>query len=154
MTVVLDGRPIWSYNGAYASAGRVYAPLLPFVTGIADRMWFEGDMLVIVRDGRSVAIRMASRAPDALDRAYVPLAGILRALGESVEYARDGRVIVRTPDKTVVATPSPFDPAQPAQSPRPIFTPMPEPTVRPVWTGSPLPRRTPLPYPTSRPASP
>ena len=149
MTVIIDGRPIWSYNGAYETAGRVYAPLRPFVTSIADRIWFDGDRLTIVRDGRSVTVRMAARRPEALDHAYVPIAAVLRSLGEYVDYKK-GQMFVRTHPLAVVATPSPFDPSQPSASPRPVFTPVPVPTVRPVWTGSPLPRRTPLPFPSPR----
>lgn len=151
MTVVIDGRTIWSYNGAYASAGRVYAPLRPFVTSIADRIWFDGNALVIVRNGHSVTVRMPSREPDALDTAYVPLAPILRSLGESVQYAAARSVIVRSPYVATVVTPTPFDPTLPSAAPHAVFTPAPVATARPVWTGSPLPRRTPLPYPTARP---
>lgn len=151
MTVVLDGKTVRSYTGAFESAGRVYAPLRPFVTGIADAMWFDGDSLVIVRDGRSVVVRMPSREPDALDHAYVPLAPILRSLGEVVEYQPFGRVVVHSPYPAVVATATPFNPAAPSAAPSAVFTPAPVPTPRPVWTGSPLPRRTPLPYPTGVP---
>ena len=153
MTVVLDGKTVRSYTGAFESAGRVYAPLRPFVTGIADSMWFDGDRLVIVREGRSVIVRIPSREPDALDHAYVPLAPILRALGEIVEYEPAGRVVVRSPIAPVVATPTPFDPTAPSATPSPVFTPAPVATPRPVWTGSPLPRRTPIPYPTGVPDS-
>jgi hypothetical protein len=111
-------------------------------------MWFDGDVLVIVRDGRSVTIRIPSREPDALDHAYVPLAAILRSLGAKVSYERSGRVLVRTPESPVVTTPTPFNEGVELQSPRPVFTPIPSPTPRPVWTGAPLPRRTPLPFPT------
>ncbi len=151
MTVVLDGKTVRSYTGAFESAGRVYAPLRPFVTGIADAMWFDGDSLVIVRDGRSVIVRIPSREPDALDHAYVPLAPILRSLGEIVEYQPSGRVVVRSPYPPVVATPTPFDPAVPSAMPSAVFTPAAVATPRPVWTGSPLPRRTPIPYPTPLP---
>lgn len=151
MTVVLNGKAVRSYTGAFESAGRVYAPLRPFVTGIADAMWFEGDRLVIVRDGRSVIVRMPSREPDALDHAYVPLAPILRSLGEIVEYQPFGRIVVRSPYPGVVATATPFNPSAPSASPSVVFTPVPVPTPRPIWTGSPLPRRTPLPYPTGIP---
>ena len=150
MTVILDGKPVRSYTGAFESAGRVYAPLRPFVTGIADAMWFEGDSLVIVRDGRTVIVRMASREPDALDHVYVPLAPILRSLGEIVEYQPIGQLVVRSPLGPVVATPTPFDSVAPSAAPSAVFTPAPVATPRPVWTGSPLPRRTPIPYPTPR----
>ena len=148
--VVLDGQPVMSYTGAFESEGRVYAPLRPFVTRVADRMFFEGDSLVIVRDGRSVIVRMSAREPDALDHVYVPLAAVLRSLGLGVEY-NAGQVNVRTSLQLVVATPTPFDPSAPFATPNAVFTPIPTPTVRPVWTGAPLPRRTPIPYPTSRP---
>jgi hypothetical protein len=151
VTVVLDGKTVHAYTGAFESAGRVYAPLRPFVTGIADAMWFDGDNLVIVRDGRSVIVRIPSREPDALDHAYIPLAPILRSLGEIVEYEPFGRVVIRSPYQPVVATPTPFDPAAPSATPRPVFTPAAVATPRPVWTGSPLPRRTPIPYPTTVP---
>lgn len=151
MTVVLDGKTVRSYTGAFESAGRVYAPLRPFVTGIADAMWFEGDSLVIVREGRTVIVRLPSREPDALDHAYVPLAPILRSLGEIVEYLPVGRVVVRSPYVPVVATPTPFDAAAPSAAPSAVFTPAPVATPRPVWTGSPLPRRTPIPFPSPLP---
>jgi hypothetical protein len=151
VTVVLDGKTVRSYTGAFESSGRVYAPLRPFVTGIADAMWFDGDSLVIVRDGRSVTVRIPSREPDALDHAYVPLAPILRSLGETVEYEPIGRVVVRSPYEAVIATPTPFDPTAPSALARPVFTPAPVATPRPIWTGSPLPRRTPIPYPTNEP---
>lgn len=150
MTVVVDGRPIWSYNGAYETAGRIYAPLRPFVTSVADRISFDGTVLTIVREGRSVKLRLPSAERGAWERAYVPIATILRSLGETVEY-RNRRVFVRSHDLAVVATPSPFEPAESPAPPRPIFTPIPVPTERPVWTGAPLPRRTPLPFPTPRP---
>jgi len=106
-------------------------------------MWYEGDTLVIVRGGHFVRVRLRERAPDALDRVYVPLADVLRALGALVTYDR------RTVEIRIVArplgTPTPFDVAAPQVSPSAVFTPAPVPTPRPIWTGVPLPRRTPLP---------
>ncbi len=150
MTVVVDGRTVRSYTGAFESAGRVYAPLRPFVTTIADAMWFDGDSLIIVRDGRSVIVRIPSREPDALDHAYVPLAAVLRSLGEIVEYQPFGRIVVRSPYAAVVTTATPYNGSVPSAAPSAVFTPAPVATPRPVWTGSALPRRTPLPYPTPR----
>lgn len=147
MTVVLDGRPVLSYHGAYDAAGRVYAPLRPFVTRMADRIWFKGDRLVIMRAGRRIVLAVPSREPDALDHAYVPLASLARALGARVAFAR-GRLDVATGALKPVATPTPY--AGETIPPRVVFTPAPVSTPRPVWTGMPLPRRTPLPYPTPR----
>jgi hypothetical protein len=147
VTVVLDGKPLLAYNSALEVNGRIVAPLHPFVTGIADRLWFEGNSLVIVRDGRTVRIPGVRRAPDAFDHAYIPLASILRALGVRVTYTPERhRVDISLREETVVATPEPFDPVAPTVAPRVVFTPTPQTTPRPVWSGSPLPRRTPLPF--------
>ncbi len=145
VVVVLNGQRIASYGATFLTGGHVYAPLRPFVTRLADRIWFEKDRLVIVRDGRRIDVRTPSREPDALDHLYVPLAYVLRALGAAVTYHR-GVLNVRFASTEVLATPTPFAGAQ--ISPRPVFTPQPVPTPRPIWTGEPLPRRTPLPYPT------
>jgi hypothetical protein len=144
--VLLDGRSLPAYVRAYEAGGRVYAPVRPLVTQIADRLWFDGNVLVIERAGRSIRIPLQSRAPDALDSAYVAIAPVLRALGAAVTYqSQPRRLLVRSARTRPVATPAPFDPNAPAASARPVFTPEPVATPRPVWTGSPLPRRTPLP---------
>jgi hypothetical protein len=143
VTVAVDGRPVRAYHGAYASNGRVYAPLRPFVTGLADKIWYVGDTLIIARNGRYACIRLGPRAPDALDGVYVPLARVARALGASVTYVR--RTVEIGIGAQPLGTPTPFDAAEPQVSPSTVFTPTPVPTPRPVWTGEPLPRRTPLP---------
>lgn len=146
VTVRLDGSPLPAYVRAYVWRGRTYAPVRPLVARVADRLWFEGDVLVIVRDGRIVRVPMARRAPDALDSAFVAVAPVLRALGASVAYDAHQRAVeVRTAPAGGIATPSPYQPGAGAVSPRTVFTPQPVETPRPVWSGSPLPRRTPLP---------
>jgi len=146
VTVRLDGERLPAYVRAYVSRGRVYAPVRPLLARLADRIWFDGNVLTIVRDGRTVRIAMAGRAPDALDTAFVAVAPVLRALGEGVAYDAHARALdVRSVRPAGVATPEPFDPSAPAVAPRTVFTPQPVPTTRPVWSGSPLPRRTPLP---------
>jgi hypothetical protein len=126
--------------------GRVVAPLRPFITAIADRLWFEGNTLVIVRDGREVRVPVTSRAPDALDHAYLPVASLLRALGASVTYQADRhRVDIRFRSHEA---PFALQPQAQVVAPHTVFTPTPPTTPRPTWTGSPLPRRTPLPYAT------
>ena len=145
VTVRLDGRPLPAYVRAYVADGRVYAPVRPLVAGLADRLWFEGDVLVVVRDGRTVRIALQAREPDALDSAYVTIGPVLRALGESVSYDPRERLLeVRTTRAQGIAPPEPYVAGPPAV-PRVVFTPEPVSTPRPVWSGSPLPRRTPLP---------
>jgi hypothetical protein len=147
VTVRLDGWPLPSYVHAYVADGRVFAPVRPLLSRIADRLWFEGNVLVIVRDGRMARIALGTRTPDALDSAFVTIVPVLRALGESVTYdARQRELDVRTARGEGITTEPPFVPG-PAASPRTVFTPEPVATPRPVWSGSPLPRRTPLAHP-------
>jgi hypothetical protein len=118
----------------------------PLLATLADRLWFEGNVLVIVRDGRTVRIPLGARTPDALDSAFVTVGPVLRALGESVTYdARERSLDVRTARQPGVEQPQPFAPGASTSVPRVVFTPEPVATPRPVWSGSPLPRRTPLP---------
>lgn len=124
-------------------------PVRPYVTALADRTWFVGDSLVIVRNGKMVVIRLRPSTPDALDRVYVPLAAVARDLGAAVEF-RNGEIQIRTAPRSVVLTPSPIPSAELA-APRAVFTPIPSSTPRPVWTGPALPRRTPLPYASKEP---
>jgi hypothetical protein len=148
ITVLLDGRRIDGYACAYVVDGRTYAPLAPYVTRIADRLGYEGRLLVLTRDGRRAVIALRSIAPDALDHQYVALAPVLRALGESVAYDdRTHSVEVRSPSSRSVSSPPPFDPSAPQVTPRVIFTPAPTPQPRVPWHGPAMPRRTPLPYP-------
>jgi hypothetical protein len=143
VTVAIDGRPVLAYHAAYLSGGHVYAPLRPYVTRIAYRLWYEGDTLVIARGNRQVRVRMDPRQPGALDDVYVPIAHVLQRLGATVAY-RAKQLDVRI-GYLPLSSPTPFDPALPSASPHAVFTPVQSPTPRPVWTGSPLPRRTPLP---------
>jgi len=148
VTVLLDGRPVAAYARAYVAAGRTYAPLAPYVTRIADRLEYRAGTLVIDRGARYARVALRSVTPDALDRQYVAIAPILRALGESVRYDSKARAVdVRTPQTASVATPVPFDPFAAQVAPHVVFTPAPIPTPRPVWHGPAMPRRTPLPYP-------
>jgi len=154
VTVIVDGRPLAAYARAYESAGRVYAPVAPLLTRLADRFWFDGDTLVIERAGRRVSVALEPRFRGELDGTYVPAGPVLRALGAGVRYDPAARrLAVTLPKAGALASPSPFDPSRGEVAPNPVFTPVAPPTPRPVWTGSPLPRRTALPYPprTARP---
>ncbi|HEX8806696.1 MAG TPA: hypothetical protein VF741_07090 [Candidatus Aquilonibacter sp.] len=140
-----------AYHGAYLFGGHVYAPLMPYVTRVAYQVWYEDDSLVIARGDRQVRIPLQPRQPGALDAVYVPIAGVLRALGAAVTY-QPHHLDIRA-GYLPLTSPTPFNPALPSAAPQNVFTPIASPTPRPVWTGSPLPRRTPLPVigPTRQP---
>ncbi|HLY02400.1 MAG TPA: hypothetical protein VKR56_07865 [Candidatus Cybelea sp.] len=151
VAILVDGRPLASYVRAYVAGGRVFAPVAPLITRLADRVWLEGDTLVIQRGAKRVRVRLAQTVPDQFDGAYVAVAPVLRALGASLCWEpKRRRLIVRLPERGTVATPTPFDPAVPSVPPATVFTPSPPVTPRPLWTGSPLPRRTPLALPSPR----
>jgi hypothetical protein len=142
--VSVNGRPISAYYRAYESGGRVFAPLRPYLSALVDRAWYQDGRLAIACDGRVVYVVLKPRTPDALDRVYFPIASIARALGARVEY-RHGAVEIASSVHGAIASPTPV-PSSAMIEPRPIFTPMPLPTTRPIWNGDALPRRTPLPY--------
>ena len=148
VAILVDGRPLASYVRAYVAGGRVFAPVAPLVTRLADRVWYEGDTLVVQRGARRVRVRLAQTVPEQFDGAYIAVAPVLQALGASLFWDPKRRVLlVRLPKQSGVGTPAPFDPAAPSAPPAPVFTPSPPVTPHPEWTGSPLPRRTPLPLP-------
>jgi hypothetical protein len=144
VAISIDGHPVCAYLQAYLLDGRVFAPVSPLLTRLADRIWLEGNRLIVQRSGRSVTIVLLARPQQNLSGIFVAAGPLLRRLGEGVRYdAREHRLDVTTPVATV-ATPSPFNPAAPSAAPAQVFTPAPVPTPRPVWTGTPLPRRTPI----------
>jgi hypothetical protein len=147
VSVVVDGRSLAAYPGAYLASGRVYASVDPLITGIADRIYYEGRGLVIERGNRRVVVALIGPAPAAFGSLYVMAAPLLRALGASVRFdARSDVLTVRSGRNGELASPTPFGTTLPAATPGTVFTPEPAVTPRPVWTGSPLPRRTPLPF--------
>jgi hypothetical protein len=151
VTVLIDGRPLAAYVGAYVAGGRVFAPVSPLLTGLADRVWFDGGTLVIERGQRRVRVQLVPPRPAELNGTYVAAGAVLRALGASVRYEpASHRLIVRLPARGALASPTPFNPAAASAPPSTVFTPSPPSTPRPIWTGSPLPRRTPLPMPPPR----
>ncbi len=159
VTVVLNGYPVRGYTNAFEIDGRIFAPVRPYVTLVADRVWYSGNRVAIERGGRVVYVRVDARGPDALDRAFVPLRRIIQALGAEIRYDGATRIAaIRAFGPSQVIAPASFDPALPQVSPSVVFTPLPLETARPDYVGPALPRRTPLPYtrawprPTSRPA--
>jgi hypothetical protein len=151
VTVLIDGRPLRAYARAYVANGRVFAPVDPLLTRLADRLWFEGNTLVVQRGERRVRVPVTGGPAAALDGAYVAAGPVLHDLGVAARYdAATHRLLVRAGERESVASPTPFNAAAPAVAPTAVFTSSPEPTPRPVWTGSPMPRRTALPYPPPR----
>jgi hypothetical protein len=149
----VDGRFLAAYATAFVVSGRVFVPVDPLLTRLADRIYYEGNTLVVERGGRRIRVAMAP-VPAGFNGVYVMAAPILHALGATVRYdARERVLFVATKPGEVVASPSPFNGALPTPPPAPVFTPEPVETPRPVWTGSPLPRRTPLPFFTQPPAT-
>ncbi len=152
VTISIDGRLLMQYVRAYVSAGRVYAPVSPLLRRLADAVWFDGSRLVVRRAGRQLGVPLAGGSWAAPQSAFVEIAPVLRFLGDAVRYdAQSRRLDVRTPPPAPLDSPTPYQPQPQAQAPRAVFTPSPQPTTRPVWTGSPLPRRTPLPSASGRP---
>lgn len=151
VVVLVDGRRISAYNQAYANAGRIFAPVRPYVTALADRTWYDGDRLAITRDGHTVYVTLRATAADVPNGAYVPLAAVARELGARVEYRR-GELDIFTAPRAVIPAPTAVPPGA-LVAPRVVFTPMPVPTPRATWNGLALPRRTPLPYRSPQPVS-
>lgn len=151
---MLDGQPLAAYVRAYDAGGRVFAPVRPLISRLADRVWFERGTLLIEGRGERVQVKVVPGGANQLDGLYVMVAPVLRALGATVRYdAKQHRLIVNVPAHRIVVSPTPFNPAVPSVAPSAVFTAPVTPTPRPIWTGSPLPRRTALPAPPPRRAS-
>jgi len=146
LTLLLDGRPVRSYEPLYLTRGRVLGPVDPFLTRVADRISYAGGFAIFTRGDRIVRIRLIAGPPSGLSQTYVALVPLLRALGERVRLdpATD-TLEVETPAATAVAAPGAYDDRARPVAPRVVFTPTPVPTDRPTWNGTPRPRRTPIP---------
>jgi hypothetical protein len=146
LTLLLDGRPVRSYEPLYLARGRVLGPVDPYVTGVAERIAYAGGFAIFTRRGLVVRVRLGARSPAGLSQTYVALVPLLRGLGEVVRLDPvRGTLDVRTPGPGALATAGPYDAGTRQVSPRIVFTPTPVPTDRPTWNGTPRPRRTPIP---------
>ncbi|HEV2261219.1 MAG TPA: hypothetical protein VGR69_02885 [Candidatus Rubrimentiphilum sp.] len=146
LVVVLNGSIVRSYNPPYVRNGRVIAPVDPFVTLVAAKIAYSGNMLVISRGDRFAQITLKVRpVPVQWTRTYVAIAPILRTLGLEVAYDPSARRLDIVTPASVLVTPTPFNAAVPLVAPAAVFTPSPQATPRPIVTGKPIPRRTPLP---------
>ena len=153
VTVVVDGSFLSAYATAFLAGERVFVPVDPLLTRLADRIYYEGSTLVVERAGRRIRVAIAP-VPAGFNGVYVMATPILQDLGATIRYdARERVLFVQTATGQVLASPTPFNAALPSPPPTPVFTPEPVTTPRPVWTGSPLPRRTPLPFFTQPPAT-
>ena len=144
--VVINGIPVRSFNPAFLRAGRVLAPLDPFLTSVVASIEYSGNVLIVRRADRFAQIAMPTQSdPGEFSKTFVAIGPVLRTLGISVSYDNARRTLYVRADSMPVTTPTPFNPAVPAALPQVVFTPSPQPTSIPKVTGSPLPRRTPLP---------
>ncbi|MGA8575131.1 MAG: hypothetical protein WB609_05495 [Candidatus Cybelea sp.] len=148
VAVIVDGRPLAAYQRSYLAEGRVFVPVSPLLTRLADRLWVEGNTLVVERYGRRIRVLLSTNGLGEFNDAYVPAGPVLRSLGASVRYDPAARrLLVTIPVRGPLESPTPFNPALASAAPSAVFTPPVSPTPRPQWTGSPLPRRTALPLP-------
>jgi hypothetical protein len=151
VAVIVDGRPLAAYQRSYLAEGRVFVPVSPLLTRLADRLWVEGNTLVIERLGRRTRVLLTTNSSGEFNEAYVPAGPVLRSLGATVHYDPAGRrLLVTIPARGPLVSPTPFNPALRSAAPSAVFTPPVVSTPRPQWTGSPLPRRTALPLPPPR----
>ena len=81
VAILVDGRPLASYVHAYVAGGRVLAPVVPLLTRLADRVWYEGDTLVIERGARRVRVPLEKTFPDQFDGAYIAIGPVSSAGG-------------------------------------------------------------------------
>ncbi|PZR57378.1 MAG: hypothetical protein DLM50_06180 [Candidatus Meridianibacter frigidus] len=152
VTVLFAGSPVHGYNHAYLRRGRVVAPVVPFVSRVADRIEYQGRSMLIHRGTTTARIRIQPTDPHALESTYVEIAPIVRALGLTVTYAAARRELeIRFPRAAAVAPMSASTISPPIPAPPTVFTPEPVTTPRPLYTGSPHPRRTPIIISTSSP---
>ncbi len=152
VAILLNGLPLESYNPAYLRAGRVQAPVAPYLTRIADHIGYAGGMMILRRGTAEVRIRTGTYDPKSLPALYIPVAAVLRGLGARVTYDSGRRILeIRIRASDAVQIMSPYPPRAPAARPTTVFTPEPVPTPRPIYTGVPHPRRTPVVRSTSRP---
>jgi len=152
IAILLNGSPLRSYNPPYLVHGRIEAPVAPFLTRIADRIGYVGEVMIVIRGNATVRIRTGPHDPKSLQAVYVPIAGALRALGARITYDARRKVLeIQAGGHRLMQTMPPYEVRSPGPAPTTVFTPEPVQTTRPEYTGSPHPRRTPVVRSTSRP---
>jgi|SRR5579884_323311 len=152
-SVILNGTILRSYNRPYLKAGRIMAPLDPFVTSVAASIEYSAGVLIVRRGDRFAQVRMPEPHPAHFQSTFVPIAPLLRTIGLGVSLDATHRLLIVDSPRMPLATPTPFNAAVPWVAPRVVFTPTPVTTAKPAVTGVPLPRRTPLPVSTTVPQS-
>ncbi len=153
LTVILNGAPVPSYEQPRLERGHVVAPLAPFVTHIATRIEFDNGTMIVRRGPFVARIRTGSSLSfERLERTYVSIAPIYRALGAHCSYDAATRSLrITTVELEPVQTMEPYGGNTPAVQPTTVFTAQPAITPRPVFKGVPRPRRTPIAVKPSRP---
>jgi hypothetical protein len=166
VSVLLDGRLIEGAQSAVLVRGTVVAPVDPYLRNVAQRIddqTAHGGPICFVRGSHQVCVTPGTRSARFDDgvrtlplapyhregRLIIPLAAIMRALGESVAYdASYQTVSIVSPAAPSIATMTPYAPPSWRPSPGPTFA-LPVPTTpQPTVSGIPQPRRTPIAVPT------
>lgn len=150
--MILNGTPMHSYEQPRLKRGHIVAPVVPYLTQVATRINFENDIMVVRRGPFVARIRTGAVSMERLERTFVTIAPIYRALGEHCSYDAAGRSLwVTSLQPEPVRTMEPYNAKAPQAQPTTLFTPEPVITPRPVFKGPPRPRRTPIPAIPSRP---
>jgi hypothetical protein len=155
VTIVVNGTLIPSSAPARIIGGRVVAPLAPIVVRLAARtVYAPGSATVLIERGGLRIVVPVLFVED--DIPYVELGPVVRRIGGSATFDSPTKTLaIVLPSPDLIATPAPYNPAQPAVSPSAVFTPAPPPpTSRPIETGIPRPRRTAIPVTPSQPRPP
>jgi hypothetical protein len=153
LSVTINGVAVRSYNAPYVKAGRVMAPIEPFVTSVAASIEYSAGVLIVRRGDLFAQLRMPQPHPAHFQSTFVPIGPLLRTIGVAITFDRKRGALAIVAPRIPLATPTPFNPTVPWVAPRVVFTPVPVQTAKPVVTGIPLPRRTPLPASTTVPQS-
>jgi hypothetical protein len=155
VTIVVNGTIVASSAPARIRAGRVLAPLTPIVVRLVSRAAYDAATATVILERRGARIVVpVVLVEDQMP--YVELGAVIRGIGGSAVFDSPTKTlaVVLAPAGTI-ASPPPFDPAQPQVEPTTVFTPSPPPpTPRSTESGVPRPRRTAVPALPSQPVVP
>ncbi len=155
VTIVVNGAIVSGVTPARIRAGRVLAPLTPFVVRLVSRAAYDpvAGTIALERDGTRIIVPVVM-VENGLP--YVEVGRAVHALGGSANFDSPTKTLaIVLPPGPAIVTPAPFDPSLPQVEPTTIFTPSPPPArPRQPETGVPRPRRTAIPVVPSQPVAP
>lgn len=150
--MIINGTPMRSYEQPRLRHGHIVAPVVPFLTHVATSIEFDNDVMIVRRGSFVARIRTGRLSMERLERTFVTIVPIYRALGERCTYDGATRSLWITASQLEpVRTMEPFNANAPQVRPTTLFTPEPVITPRPIFKGRPRPRRTPIGATPSRP---